>query len=108
MIELGVPFFIFDIRASQASMKSRIVAREAADRDASDAGIHILEQQLRHDEPFAAEEAVHTIIVDMEGSMDRHRAEKVCAPILKVHQGDYPCLVPGRLPCSAQRLLIGG
>lgn len=86
-IELGVPFFIFDIRASQASMKSRIVAREAADRDASDAGIHVLVQQLRHDEPLTAEEAVHTIMVDMEGDMDRQRAKEACLPVLTVLHG---------------------
>jgi len=68
---LGVPFFIFDIRANLATMRSRIVARTRLERDASDAGLDVLDQQLVRHEPLSDDEASRAITVDMENGFDR-------------------------------------
>lgn len=85
--EIGIPFFIFDVRASKATMTSRIVAREKADRDASDAGVSILESQLGSDEALTAEETAHAIVVDTESGIDLQAARDACATVLAVLRG---------------------
>lgn len=87
--EIGVPFFIFDIRASRTTMTSRIVSRGKADLDASDAGVSVLESQLRNDEPLTAEETTHAIVVDTESGMDLQMARDACAPVLAVLGGTW-------------------
>lgn len=81
---LGVPFFLFDVRAGEATMKQRILAREQADADASDAGIAVLVSQLRNDEPLNADEMRHAIAVDMESGIDSRRVATLCAPVLDI------------------------
>lgn len=82
--EMDVSFFIFDIHTSRGAMTSRIVSREKADLDASDAGIKILESQLKNDEPFTVEEKTHAIEVDTESGIDLQMTRDACAPILAV------------------------
>jgi aminoglycoside phosphotransferase family enzyme/predicted kinase len=63
---LGIPFVIFDVHASMATMRSRLAARMRAGHDASDAGADILAQQIGRHDPFTAEELTHIIAVDTE------------------------------------------
>lgn len=81
-VEAAVPFFIFDVRVSGATMRNRIVSREKTGLDASDAGVGILERQIRNDEPLTAEEAAHVIVIDMESGTDLGRVKEACAPVL--------------------------
>lgn len=66
--ELGVPFFIIDVRASEAAMRARILRRQQFEHDASDAGLEVLAQQLKHHDPLSAQEMARTIVVDSEES----------------------------------------
>jgi aminoglycoside phosphotransferase family enzyme/predicted kinase len=79
--ELGIPFFIFDIRASKDTMKRRIAARVGAGLDASDAGADVLARQLARAEPLSAGEQAHAITVDMESGIDLAAAEALCKPV---------------------------
>jgi aminoglycoside phosphotransferase family enzyme/predicted kinase len=51
-----VPFFILDVSASETIMKDRVSKREKNEIDASEATVTVLEDQLRHQELFAADE----------------------------------------------------
>lgn len=53
---LGVPFVILDFVADENVMRARILEREKQRRDASEAGIAVLEHQLATREPLQADE----------------------------------------------------
>ena len=76
--ELAVPFFIFDLRTSEATMRSRVALRAQLGQDASDAGIDVLENQLRNHEPLSEEEIVHAITVDGEAGMNPETVQSLC------------------------------
>lgn len=59
----GVPFVIFDCSAPAEQLRARITARAAAARDASEATVAVLEQQLCQCEPLAADEAAHILTI---------------------------------------------
>lgn len=60
----GVPCVVLHCQASEPTMRSRVAAREREGRDASEAGIAVLEaQQSRFEPPTADEE---TVVVDTE------------------------------------------
>lgn len=87
---LGVPFGILDVRASEASMRARITERQRTGEDPSDAGLAVLEQQLRDHDPFMPEEAVHVLAIDTEAGVS---AESLRAGVARLARGDVP---PGR------------
>jgi len=60
----GAPFHVLDYRAPESMLRERIRARQAADRDASDAGIEVLEHQLASAEALGADEAV--VVIDTQ------------------------------------------
>lgn len=80
--EMDVPFFLFDIRASQAAMRARIRARRQGGRDVSDADVAVLDSQVAADEPPGPEEMAHAIVVDTEPGLDSARVGRACAPVL--------------------------
>lgn len=82
--ELRVPFFIFDIHASAATMRTRIATRLDARSDASDATIDVLERQLNIAEPLSSEEQANRIAVNMECILDRARVASLCAPVTRL------------------------
>ena len=53
----GVPCCIIDCQAPEAELRRRIIARQRARKDASEAGIQVLENQLQHYQPPAADGA---------------------------------------------------
>jgi len=60
----GTPFYVLDYRAPESVLRERIRARQAADRDASDAGIEVLEHQLASAEALGADESV--VVIDTQ------------------------------------------
>jgi aminoglycoside phosphotransferase family enzyme/predicted kinase len=60
----GAPFIILDIRAPDELLRTRILARNREDRDASDADLQVLEYQLAHQDPLSEEELAHTVVVE--------------------------------------------
>ncbi len=72
--ELGVHIFILDIRASEATLRRRVKDRLHEGRDASEADISVLEQQLSQDEPFSPSEQPYVVRVDTEHPNHLHDA----------------------------------
>jgi aminoglycoside phosphotransferase family enzyme/predicted kinase len=64
--DAGAAFAIVACTASPATLRARLALRERAARDASEAGLAVLERQLASEEPLAAEEAAHTLAIDAE------------------------------------------
>ena len=62
--ECGVPFGILYCNADDATLRRRIVARELAGNDPSDAGLSVLEHQQRTLEPLDAQEEARALLVD--------------------------------------------
>jgi hypothetical protein len=64
--EFKVPFVIIDFIASLESLHARIERRRLLKQDASEADVHVLEEQLRVAEPLAPEEIAVTHAIDTE------------------------------------------
>ena len=84
--DLGVPFFIVDMRANVMTMKLRITARAQLNHDPSDAGLHVLEYQLAEHEPLTEDEIRHAITADGEIRMDKEAIRKIADPVLSLMQ----------------------
>jgi aminoglycoside phosphotransferase family enzyme/predicted kinase len=82
--DMGVAFFLFDIRASHATMSERIRSRQHGGLDASDADMAVLERQIAGDEPLGPEELADAIVVDTEPGLDMERVRQACAPVLAI------------------------
>ncbi len=63
---LGVPFVILEFEIAPEVARSRIVLRQQAGKDPSDASLAILEQQLASDEPLTDEERERAVVVPQE------------------------------------------
>lgn len=79
---LGVPFFLFDLRAEPATMRARILARRQEGQDASDADLAVLERQLAQDEALAPAEMEEAIVVGTGPGLTLERVRQACAPVL--------------------------
>jgi hypothetical protein len=64
--ESGAPFVILDVSAPEDLLRERVMQRMQHGRDASEADIAVLENQLRNSEPLDASEQAVTIEVDTE------------------------------------------
>ena len=62
--EHGIPGLILACEAPEETLRARVSRRRAADRDASDAGIAVLESQLRKRHPFGSDEPVARVVTD--------------------------------------------
>jgi aminoglycoside phosphotransferase family enzyme/predicted kinase len=82
--DLRVPFFIFDIHATEPTIRTRLMMREKDDRDPSDSGIGVLARQLADSEPLSDEETKHVVAVDLESGLSNTRIRKICDPVLKL------------------------
>jgi hypothetical protein len=77
---LGVPFVVLDLQAAVEILQKRILQRQTETQDASEAGIEVLENQLRTQEPLAQDELPYVLSIAAEASLD---AEAVCHDLLK-------------------------
>ena len=59
--QLDVPFVIIECKTDEAELRRRLVARESQGGDASDAGVAVMENQLRMFEPLTKTELARTI-----------------------------------------------
>ena len=62
--ELRVPFVLLDFSAEVDTLRHRIRLRQVSGRDPSEAGVEVLEAQLRSQEPLVSDEWGHTVLVD--------------------------------------------
>jgi uncharacterized protein len=62
----SVPFVIVSCQAPEATLRTRVLAREREALDASEAGLAVLERQLASCEPLAADELADAITVTTE------------------------------------------
>ncbi|WP_420474909.1 AAA family ATPase [Noviherbaspirillum sp. ST9] len=65
--ELGVRFIILSATATENEMRRRLMLRESAQADASDAGVAILDRQLACHDPFSSTEEPRVCAVDTTG-----------------------------------------
>lgn len=79
---LGVPFFIIEIHASDATLKARVAARTELGNDPSDAGLEVLVHQLVHHEALSDDEKKHTLCIDSDAGLNLNSVRKVCEPII--------------------------
>jgi len=64
--ERGVPFVLVACAAPEEALRERVARREREGRDASEAGLAILERQLASIEPLAADELDSAVIADAQ------------------------------------------
>ena len=64
--QLAVPWRIISCRADDATLRRRLVAREQAGNDASEADLAILDHQLLNNDPLSAAEQELAIVFDSE------------------------------------------
>lgn len=67
---LGVPFSIIDCDAPSAELERRVRQRSMEGRDASDAGLAVLAQQLSQGEPLSVTEHAQAVFVTPEQPLD--------------------------------------
>ncbi len=72
----GAPFIILDVRAPEAILRARILARHQEQRDASDADLKVLEHQLEKQDPLVEEEQTYTLAVDNVDGLDLEQVIK--------------------------------
>ncbi|MDP2785263.1 MAG: AAA family ATPase, partial [Sulfurimicrobium sp.] len=78
-LELGMPFVILEMLATEDELRQRIVQREHLGHDASEATLQVLESQLRGGENIAPEEKHWTVTVNSGQPME--------ASLLRLAQG---------------------
>ncbi|HSS70204.1 MAG TPA: AAA family ATPase [Casimicrobiaceae bacterium] len=72
--ELRVPFMIIAFEAGEGTLRERIVRRQAAGGDASDADLAVLAHQLATHEPLAPQEKTSAVVYDAEAPLEAARA----------------------------------
>ncbi|MGH8593220.1 MAG: AAA family ATPase [Gammaproteobacteria bacterium] len=68
--ELRLPFRILHVKANETTLRERILCRQAQDRDASEATVAVLDDQLRFREPLTAEEEHFAVTVHTDARVD--------------------------------------
>lgn len=63
-------FLILSLTVSEDQLRQRIIQRQQAQSDASEAGLPVLEYQLRQHDPLQASEQMHTLCVANETGVD--------------------------------------
>lgn len=80
---LGVPFFIFHILASEEVITRRIISRQKDARDASDAGLQVFADQLKGSEPLGDDEKKHVLPVNLDVELDLVQIRNICKPVIE-------------------------
>jgi aminoglycoside phosphotransferase family enzyme/predicted kinase len=80
--ELGVPFVIVDLVAPVETLRARVQKRDRLAHDASEADVHILEDQLRTAEPLTPEEVALAVTINTEASLTQSPQPVSWQPVL--------------------------
>lgn len=67
---LEVPFIILNVQAGKKTMQRRILEREATQSDVSEAGIPVLDYQMRSMQPLDNSEQQNQILVNTDGELN--------------------------------------
>ncbi|NLX16912.1 MAG: AAA family ATPase [Ramlibacter sp.] len=67
---LGVPFQILSLQATPELLRERVQQRQQQGQDASEADLAVLESQLAHVQPLAAEELPQALLLDVSQPVD--------------------------------------
>ncbi len=67
---MRVPFVILDVQAPESVLRARLQRRVRHEREASEAGLAVLDRQLASHEPLTADEQRHVLVVDGAASAD--------------------------------------
>ncbi|MDH5172580.1 MAG: ATP-binding protein, partial [Gammaproteobacteria bacterium] len=67
---LGLPFAIIDCSAPPEQLRQRLTTRERDQRDASEAGVRVMENQLKVDQAPAGAELLYTVLADSSEDQD--------------------------------------
>jgi aminoglycoside phosphotransferase family enzyme/predicted kinase len=67
---IGAPFIILHVQAGKKTLQRRILEREATQSDASEAGIPVLEYQVRSMQPLDSSEQLHQILVNTDEELN--------------------------------------
>jgi len=62
--ESGAPFILLDFFAEEELLRERIRGRQATGTDPSEAGVEVLEAQLKSQEPLDVDERKHAVTID--------------------------------------------
>jgi predicted kinase len=73
-LELGIPFVIVSVTASDATLRARVATRAAAGKDASDADTDVLDHQQRTQDPFAVDEQPSIVTIKSDTPRDSQNA----------------------------------
>lgn len=68
--ELKVPFVIVSCQADKKTLIQRVVSRDQKGKDASEADVAVMENQLQNQEPLAEDELPFVVTVDTEKGID--------------------------------------
>jgi aminoglycoside phosphotransferase family enzyme/predicted kinase len=74
---LGVPFAIIDCDAPVATLRARIAARGRRADNVSDAGLRVLDAQLKSREPLSDNETAASVAVRPDRALDRQRLHQL-------------------------------
>lgn len=74
----GVPFILLHCSADPAILRERVAARQQRGDDATEAGVEVLERQLRQVEPPTADE--HPLTARGDGDLERLRGAILATP----------------------------
>jgi len=77
--ELGVPFGILHCHAGNATLRQRIVAREAVGNDPSEAGLEVLEHQQQTLEALNAQELTQALLIDTGSDIDSNSGDNTAS-----------------------------
>jgi uncharacterized protein len=82
----GASFLIAECAASESTLRARVATREGEARDASEAGLAVLERQLASAEPLAPDELAHAMHIDAERGIGAPEAAALAQRLgLKTH-----------------------
>ena len=79
--ELGVPFLIVSLSASQGILRDRLNRRSSDGTDASDADTSVIEHQQRTQEPLASDEQPSVVTFDAEAMDDSADSAAFCRTV---------------------------
>jgi hypothetical protein len=89
---LEVPFIILNVQAGKKILQRRILEREATQSDASEAGIPVLDYQMRSMQPLDISEQQNQILVNTDGELNYLRiADDINVKVQQLaHNQDQP------------------